>query len=159
MFITPLACDLWFGCCFPESLFWDEDFHHFTAKFQNHLTESFKADIRTDLGDEPFTGDSSGDDEAVFVYIIDELQKAFTTRADTYMGLKVKLVSLLLSQEEPMEVVIFGWPLVDSSTIPLTLLPFDDKLESRLRRFFLPDVSGYSTPVFLNMEHCSDCGE
>jgi hypothetical protein len=66
----PAACDLWFGLLFYRIPVLGQELDHFTAQFQNHLTESFRADIKADLGDVPFAGDSSGDTETVSVYIL-----------------------------------------------------------------------------------------
>lgn len=150
MLIVPLACDLWFGCLFPEYMFWDNELNCFTAKFQDHLTESFTADITADLGSQVFAGATYDPEEKVVeVEITSELQKVFTKRTAAYMGLQVRYVSLPVQYDyRHYRTVFFGWPVVDFS------FKFDENLEIRLRRFFKPGASGYSIPVLLNMDVC-----
>jgi hypothetical protein len=142
MIVAPVACDLWFGCLFPESFFWDFDLNRLSPDFQKHLTESFKTDLKHDMGEVVFTG-LSRNKEAVEEDIIHALQDTFDKQTDKYLGLQVKSLTVPLSGG-PVSSVFFGW---DFLTIKFSL---DADTEKRLRHFFAAGVSGLSVPVLLN---------
>jgi hypothetical protein len=152
MLIVPLACDLWFGCLFPESTFWDTSRHSITLNFCNHLTTSFTAELKAGLGDHVFFSGSPCTEGDIEAASIAELQQFFTSRKDAYMGLQIKSV-IIPDPDRQLQAVFLGWPVVDFSNFP-PLLKFDENLENRLRRFFKPAISGLSIPVLLNMDNC-----